>query len=60
VTSIECRDGHLFATRRTAWLLICTWLRPSTLNGMSDSDISSVSVADKDAKNVRTARTRAS
>jgi hypothetical protein len=60
VTSIESRDGHSFATRRIARLMICTWLRPSTLNGKSDSDISSVSVADKDAKNTRTARTRAS
>ena len=59
VTSIESRDGHSFATRRIA-RLICTWLRPSTLNGKSDLDISSVSVADKDAKNTRTARTRAS
>jgi hypothetical protein len=57
---IGSRDGHSFATRRIAWLMVCISLRPSTLNGKSDSDISSVSVGDTGAKSDRTACKRAS
>jgi len=40
--------------------MVCISLRPSTLNGKSDSDISSVSVGDTGAKSDRTACKRAS
>jgi len=57
---IGSRDGHSFATQRIACLIVCISLRPSTLNGKSDSDISSVSVGDTGAKSDRTACKRAS
>jgi hypothetical protein len=54
------RDGHSFATQRIVCLIVGISLRPSTLNGKSDSDISSVSVGDTGAKSDRTACKRAS
>ena len=40
--------------------MLCIWLRPSTLNGTSDSDTSSAFAADRDAKSAHTVRTRVS